>query len=61
MQYAIIASIMFIVALLGGILLARNKTVEQSKVVKVIFIGLYFWVVMFAEVIVFAIIYTLLY
>jgi len=61
MHYALIASIMLIVALLGGILFARNKAVEQSKQVKVMLFVLYFWGLMFAQIIVFGIIYALFY
>jgi uncharacterized membrane protein len=59
MNIAIIGMVMTIVAVIGGILFVRRHT-EQSQIqVKMVFFGLYFWGLIFVEIIILALVYAL--
>ena len=60
MNYALIGSIMLIVATLGGWLLVRYKHTVNTTQVKWALFVLYFWVLNFVQLIILAITYQLM-
>jgi uncharacterized membrane protein len=59
MNIAIIGVVMVIVAALGGILFVRRHIEQSQTQVKMVLFGLYFWGIIFAEIIVLALAYAL--
>jgi hypothetical protein len=59
MNYALIGSMIFIFATLGGWLLVRFKHTDKSKQVKWALFVLYFWLLNFVQLIGLAVVYQL--
>ncbi len=60
MNYALIGSMMLIVATCGGWLLVRNKHAVKSTQVKWALFVLYFWVLNFVQLTILAAVYQLM-
>ena len=54
MEYVLIGVGMLLVAIVGGIYLAKKNAVEQQNQLKVMLFVLYFWVLVFVQIILFA-------
>jgi hypothetical protein len=54
MVYAITSGTILIIAILGGIYFARKNSIEKENQVKVMLFVLYFWLLVFIQVILFA-------
>lgn len=59
MNIAIIGVVMVLVAALGGILFVRRHTEQSQTQVKMVLFGLYFWGIIFAQIIILALAYAL--
>ncbi len=60
MNYALIGSVMLIVATLGGWLLVKYRGGNKSKQLKWVLFVLYFWVLNFLQMIILALVYQLM-
>ena len=54
MEYVLIGVGMLLVAIVGGIYLAKKNAVEQQNQLKVMLFVLYFWVLVFVQIILLA-------
>lgn len=59
MAIALTGIAIFVIAVAGGWLIVRRKSSEQDKQVKVLLFGLYFWVLVFVQLLIVAAIYYL--
>ncbi|WAK00803.1 hypothetical protein [Methylobacter sp. YRD-M1] len=59
MNIAIIGAVMVIIAVIGGILFVRRHTEQPQIQVKMVLFGLYFWGLIFVEIIILALAYAL--
>jgi len=60
MIIAIIGITILVISIIGGMLLANRNTSDQQRQTKILFFALYFWVLTFVQLIVFAIGYSVL-
>ena len=60
MIFAIIGLIILLISIIGGWLLAGRKASGQQRQTKILVFGLYFWVLTFVQLIIFAIGYSLM-
>lgn len=59
MNIAIMGVVMVLVASIGGVLFVRRHTEQSQTQVKMVLFGLYFWGIIFAQIIVLALAYAL--
>lgn len=59
MNLAIIGVGMVVIAAVGGIFFVKRHTEQTQKQVKMVLFGLYFWGLVFAQIIVSALVYAL--
>jgi hypothetical protein len=60
MNVAIIGVTILMISLVGGLLLARRNATDQQRQTKVLLFVLFFWVLVFAQLLVVAIGYSVL-
>lgn len=53
-------AIILLISIVGGLVLANRKVSGQQRQLKILFFALYFWVLTFAQLILFAIGYSIL-
>jgi hypothetical protein len=61
MTVAIISVVIFLLAVAGAVLwVRRSASPEQARQTRILLFGLYFWLLVFAQVVVAAIVYAVL-
>jgi hypothetical protein len=60
MIFAIIGVTILVVSIIGGLLLVSRNASDQQRQTKILLFALYFWVLAFAQLIVFAIGYAVM-
>ena len=60
MIVAIIGVIILTISIIGGVLLARRNASDQQRQTKILLFFLYFWVLVFAQVMIVAIGYSVM-
>ena len=60
MIYAIFGVIILVISIVGGLLLARRNASEQQRQTKILLFALYFWALVFAQLIIVAVGYSVM-
>ena len=60
MNFAIIGVIILVISIVGGLLLAGRTASDQQRQTKILLFALFFWVLTFAQLIIFAIGYSVM-
>ena len=60
MIYAIFGVIILVISVVGGLLLARRNASDQQRQTKILLFALYFWALVFAQLIIVAIGYSVM-
>ncbi len=60
MIFAIIGVTILVISIIGGLLLASRNASDQQRQTKILLFALYFWVLAFAQLIIFAIGYSVM-
>ncbi|MGZ8192410.1 MAG: hypothetical protein ACXW0H_05120 [Methylobacter sp.] len=60
MDFATIAIAIVVISIFGGMFVVKHKSSEQPKLVKVILFGLYFWGLVFLQLLIFGLVYSVI-
>ncbi|MGZ8161698.1 MAG: hypothetical protein ACXWTT_02405 [Methylobacter sp.] len=60
MDFATIAIAIVVISIFGGMFAVKHKSSEQPKQVKVILFGLYFWGLVFLQLLIFGLVYSVI-
>ena len=60
MIFAIIGVIILVISIIGGLLLANRNASDQQRQTKILLFALFFWVLVFAQLIIVAIGYSVM-
>ncbi len=57
MSYAVIGAVIIAIASIGAFFILKSKAADQPKPVKIVFFGLYFWGLVFLQIMLWALAY----
>jgi len=60
MIFAIVGLIILVISILGGMLLVSRNASDQQRQMKILIFAVYFWVLIFAQLIIVAVGYSLM-
>ena len=60
MIFAIVGLIILVISIVGGLLLVSRNASDQQRQMKILFFALYFWVLIFAQLIIVAVGYSVM-
>ena len=60
MTFAIVGVIILVISIIGGLLLASRNASGQQRQTKILLFALYFWVLIFAQLIIVAVGYSVI-
>ena len=60
MIFAIVGVIVLVISIVGGLLLVSRKASDEQRQTKILFFAVYFWVLVFAQLVLVAVGYSVL-